>query len=198
MMFLGMAKAGVAPLMLNRHLAPREWLWILARRRAAPSLRAGRGGGRGAETAARGSAAEHRLRRLRRRTARRLDDWRRIPGGRRAGQAEARRHRRRHLLPDLHQRHDRPPQGRDAEPRQHHRPCRAEHGRVPPPRAGRAARLVVTPLSTPPGVLRIMTARINGATSRPDGALRPAEFRRTIERERINTFNMVPSMIQRC
>jgi fatty-acyl-CoA synthase len=57
--------------------------------------------------------------------------------------------------------------------------------------------LVATPLYHAAGALRIATAAINGTTIVLADRFDPQEFAHTMARERINTCNMVPAMIQR-
>jgi acyl-CoA synthetase (AMP-forming)/AMP-acid ligase II len=56
--------------------------------------------------------------------------------------------------------------------------------------------LVATPLYHAAGVLRIMTAAINGGTVVLMEHFEPTRFAETLVAERINTCNMVPSIVQ--
>lgn len=196
MMFLGMAKAGVAPVMLNRHLAPREWLWIL--RDADPRW-----------LFAQGEAHVAALDTLRAElpgvefialdTAPR-DGWR--DGAALLAAASATRPRVPVTAEDIYYLiytsgttgH---PKGvmlshRNIITHVEQSMVASSASRKPGSRA-----YLVTPLHHAAGALRIATAAINGTTIVLGERFEPLTFVETLERERIKSCNMVPAMIQR-
>jgi len=197
MMFIGMAKAGVAPVMLNRHLAPREWLWIL--RDAEPRLVFAQG-------VQHVVAIETIRAELPANTGFVAFDAAAPPGwidgaAMLAGSSPAR---------------PRVPVGPDdlyyliytSGTTGHPKGVMLTHaniithveqsmvassfGRRPGARA-----LVATPLHHAAGALRIATAAINGTTVVLLDRFDPLPFVETLEREHVATCNMVPSMIAR-
>ncbi len=197
MMFLGMAKAGVAPVMLNRHLAPREWLWIL--RDAAPRL-----------VFAQGPAQVASIDSIR---AELPDGIACIaldapaPPGWRDGAA---------MLAAATEARPRVPVAADdlyyliytSGTTGHPKGVMLTHaniiahveqsmvassfGRRPGARS-----LVATPLHHAAGALRIATAAINGTSVVLLDRFDPLPYVEVLERDRIATCNLVPSMIQR-
>lgn len=197
MMFMAMSKAGVAPVMLNRHLAPREWLWIL--KDAEPRL-----------IFAQGEAHVAAIGTLR---AELPPDLACIafdtppPPGWIAGEA--------FLAEGAPARPVRAVASDDiyyliytSGTTGHPKGVMLSHCNIiahveQSMVASSAARrpgsraLVATPLYHAAGALRIATAAINGTTIVLADRFEPQDFVRTMEQERINTCNMVPAMIQR-
>jgi fatty-acyl-CoA synthase len=197
MMFLGMAKAGVAPLMLNRHLAPREWLWIL--KDAEPRLVFAQGE---AEVAAldalRGDLPDG--------TgfvafdAAPRDGW--TTGEEFLAEGAPGKPKRDVTADDIY--YLIYTSGTTGHPKgvmlsHANIIAHVEQSMVASSAARRpgSRAFVVTPLHHAAGALRIATAAINGTTIVLGERFDPQDFVATLERERINTCNMVPAMIQR-
>ncbi|WP_137178177.1 long-chain-fatty-acid--CoA ligase [Roseomonas sp. AR75] len=197
MMFLGMSKAGVAPVMLNRHLAPREWLWIL--RDADPCMVFAQGEGHVAAIEALRPDLPPGL------ACVALDaapppGW--IAGAALLDEAAETRPRRDVATDDLY--YLIYTSGTTGHPKG----VMLSHGNIiahveQSMAASSAARqpgsraLVATPLYHAAGALRIATAAINGTTIVLTDRFEPEAFVRLLEQERINTCNMVPAMLQR-
>ena len=197
MMFIGMAKAGVSPVMLNRHLAPREWLWIL--RDAAPRLVFAQGAPhvaaiesiRGELPGETGFVAFG---------APAPAGW--IDGEAMLSASDAARPRVAVGSDDLYYLiytsgttgHPKGVMLTHANIIAHveQSMVASSFGRRPGARA-----LVATPLYHAAGALRIATAAINGTTIVLLDRFDPASFVETLEREHIATCNMVPAMIAR-
>jgi acyl-CoA synthetase (AMP-forming)/AMP-acid ligase II len=197
MMFLGMSKAGVAPVMLNRHLVPREWLWIL--RDAEPRM-----------ILAQGEAHVAAIDALRAELppdlacvafdARPPAGW--IAGEALLAKAAPTRPRRDVTKDDIY--YLIYTSGTTGHPKgvmlSHlNIIAHVEQSMVASSAARRpgSRALVATPLHHAAGALRIATAAINGTTVVLADRFEPEEFVRTLEGERINTCNMVPAMLQR-
>ena len=198
-MFMGAAKAGVAPVLLNHRLAPREWAWIL--RDSAPRILFAQGAAHvAAIEALRGELPE-----VERFVATEvatppkgwltLDDF--------LGGAPATRPRLDGVDADdlLYLIYTSGTTGHPKGVMISHRNVIAhvEQSMVASPasRAPGQRALVVTPLHHAAGVLRIMTAAINGGCVVLMEHFEPQAFVATLERERIATCNMVPAILRR-
>lgn len=195
-MFIASSKAGIAPVMLNYRLAPREWLWIL--RDADVSM-----------IFVHGEAYLDAIDELRGQ----LDGLKRfvsIGAAEREGWLTLENYVERApaTAPALPLGSDDMlyliytsgttghPKGimishRNVVAHVEQSMCASVASRAPGQRA-----LVATPLYHAAGVLRIMTAAINGGTVVLMSRFEPELFLETLASERINTVNMVPSIVQ--
>lgn len=196
LMFIATAKAGVAPVMLNYRLAPREWLWILQDAGCRVIF-------------ARGAEYVQAVERLREELTG-IEHFVAIDTDPPAGWITLEEF----LRPGSEERPRQPVSGDDmiyliytSGTTGHPKGVMISHkniiahveqsmvascvGRAPGARA-----LVATPLYHAAGALRIMTAAINGGTVVLMEHFEAKEFVHLIAAEKINSVNMVPSIIQ--
>lgn len=196
-MYLACAKAGVAPVMLNYRLAPREWLWILKDADCRMLF------ARGADYQAAMEKLRPELPGVERFVA--VGDtpapagWQKLEdllagGGENRPEVAIRSDDMLYLIYTS---------GTTGHPKgvmiSHTNViAHVEQSMVAScaARAPGARALVTTPLYHAAGVLRIMTAAINGGTVILMEHFDPVVFIRTLVEEKINTVNMVPSIIQ--
>jgi acyl-CoA synthetase (AMP-forming)/AMP-acid ligase II len=195
-MYMACSKAGVAPVMLNYRLAPREWLWILQ------DADVGMVFVRGEEYLDAFEGIRNELEDVRTfvsvgGTVR--DDWQLLDGfiGNAPDTAPRQPLTKDDMLYLIYT------SGTTGHPKgimiSHQNViahveqsmCASVASRAPGQRA-----LVATPLYHAAGVLRIMTAAINGGTVVLMEHFDPKIFLETLASEKINTVNMVPSIVQ--